>query len=225
MEQQGDFHDNQDDKSPAATALSAASDQALRVPCYCEENVWRLVHRRQHLQHDLIKHDYVVFVSNPSKSVCFFHQRANSDPSTPVFWDYHVILLSHDTTNNMVNVMDMDSYLPYPCSLSEYLEQTFPNGRELNQEHLERIAPYFRLVSADNFLRHFSSDRSHMWDATRKRWRATPPTYRCIQGSPINRDEKSSTTNLMTYVDMQQSLSDPVFGTVLTRQQLEEKYF
>ena len=33
-------------RTAAETALSCASDRDLRVPCYCEENVWRLAHRR-----------------------------------------------------------------------------------------------------------------------------------------------------------------------------------
>jgi protein N-terminal glutamine amidohydrolase len=167
---------------------------------------------------------YVVFVSNPSQSVCFFYQRANADPTTPVFWDYHVLLFAHDTTTHTVNVLDIDSFLPCPCPMEEYLQHAFPDATEVDPAQLEQISPLFRVVPAQKFLRHFSSDRSHMWDAARQQWRATPPNYQCIQGAPINADGKDNLNNLMTYVDMKQNLENPMFGSVLNRQQLEERF-
>jgi protein N-terminal glutamine amidohydrolase len=221
---EGNLHDNHLQKSAAATALSAATDQELRVPCYCEENVWRLAYRKTQQQAGTTIQYYVVFVSNPSQSVCFFYQRANADPMTPVFWDYHVLLFEHDTTANMVNVLDVDSYLPCPCPLAEYLQQAFPDSTELDPEQLAQISPIFRVVPAQKFLSHFASDRSHMWDAEKRQWRAIPPTYQCIQGAPTNTDGKYNGSNLMTYVDMKQNLENPKFGYVLNRQQLEERF-
>ena len=129
---------------PAAkTALEAHSDQDLRVPCYCEENVWRLAYRRLHFRDDQNLHYYVLFISNPNKCVPMFQQLAAKDRRTPVFWDYHVILLeTHhaDKTNRQARVLDIDSHLPYECALPEYVRQTFPDCQESTKE----FAPMFR---------------------------------------------------------------------------------
>lgn len=91
---------------PAAkSALDAPSDASLRVPCYCEENVWRLAFRklsqRRQPRPDASTevgqaYDtalYAVFVSNPKGCVPMFQQQASTHRERPVFWDYHVILL------------------------------------------------------------------------------------------------------------------------------------
>ena len=36
------------------------------------------------------------------------------------------------------------------------------------------------MVPAAAFLRHFASDRSHMWDGGEKRWQQQPPPWPCI---------------------------------------------
>ncbi|CAB9525709.1 terminal glutamine amidohydrolase [Seminavis robusta] len=229
---------NNTEPSAEATALSASSDQELRVPCYCEENVWRLAYRKlQQSQAAKTEQAYfAVFVSNPSKCVCFFRQKANSNPLKPIFWDYHVLLLEqqkNSTTGGESLIWDIDSYLSYPCPLAHYLDRAFPGPQQFDKEDLAKIAPYFRVVPVETFLRYFSSDRSHMWDAVKQQWMATPPTYRCIQGAShkakaANDDDDKSqnkaSSNLMTYMDMTQKLDDPIFGSVLTRQELEERF-
>ena len=47
------------------SALNAPSDEALRVPYYCEENVWRLLYRKKHECPD--DRFWVVFISNTIK--------------------------------------------------------------------------------------------------------------------------------------------------------------
>jgi len=252
----------------ASTALTATSEQELRVPCYCEENVWRLAYRKLNRPNNNNtnnkSHYFVVFVSNPSKCVCFFHQRASHHRTKPVFWDYHVLLLERQLQEEGGGgscwIWDMDSYLPYPCLLQEYLENTFPSLEDMcppppavdannntppeiieqvrrqqmqqAEAQLTSISPIFRLIPAATFLSHFSSDRSHMWDAVKKQWSAPPPTYPCIFASSSassgngngsnnhhdshHNDEGDTTTNhgtttthttssnLMTYVEMAQ---------------------
>lgn len=177
---------------PAAkSALEATTDTSLRVPCYCEENVWRLVYRKlyhdnrnkqlqQQLQQDHHRMSlqennhgknmadtvtyHVVFVSNPKACVPMFQQLASTHRTKPVFWDYHVILLEvsvhqHDeTTDNLESitnhnativtpttatttyVWDIDSHLPCPCPLIDYIDNVFPNVTNWPLEY----RPYFR---------------------------------------------------------------------------------
>jgi hypothetical protein len=147
--------------TPAAkTALEAPTDQSLRVPCYCEENVWRLAYRKLHKTNNDDDDDddnqyHVVFVTNPQKCVPMFQQLAAKNPLKPCFWDYHVVLFgtttssspspsSRDdnstTTTTTISVLDMDSHLPYPCTLQTYLNRVFPFDFGLPEEY----APYFR---------------------------------------------------------------------------------
>lgn len=124
----------------ARTAVEADNDNDLRVPCFCEENVWRLAYRLTHrprIKKGLQYH--VVFVSNPVKCVPMFQQLANSNPLDPVYWDYHVILfqtLEADGTR----VLDIDSHLPYKLTLCDYLKSVFPNWNQWRKTYL----PYFR---------------------------------------------------------------------------------
>jgi hypothetical protein len=203
----------------AKSAIEASSDKSLRVPCYCEENVWRLAYRKIHQQEKKMQQQqekqkqqkkkkkkiktavaatttgttssfqyHVVFISNPKGCAPLFQQLAASDRDSAVFWDYHVILLeqeNHSTTttindgdddddddndddsskNNINNnndddqdvtegtttttvltkntlVWDIDSYLPFPCHLEDYIEMVFPNNLDWPKEY----APYFRYV-------------------------------------------------------------------------------
>ena len=65
------------------SALQAPSDESLRVPCYCEENVWRLAYRRTRLQRSGEAY-YVAFVTNPKACVPMFEQLAAEDRDQPV---------------------------------------------------------------------------------------------------------------------------------------------
>lgn len=202
----------QTNPSAAKSALAAATDTALRAPCYCEENVWRLAFRKLHQQiHSPAPTTFttttrlsyccyhVVFVSNPKACVPMFHQRASSSRDSAVYWDYHVLLISStvSSSNNRTDdtsssssswVWDMDSHLPCPCPLNDYLETAFAfgNGRLIQNQNQTKtttwpsyFAPYFRVVDAETFLRHFSSDRSHMKRRDGS-WSAPPPIYDCI---------------------------------------------
>lgn len=178
----------------AATALSphVTSDRDLSCAFYCEENVWRLAYRKLHLKtkrQDKTEEQYfVAFISNASKNVPMFHQRASVSPEdTPCCWDYHVILIGVVSSNkNKRNtkqaaavVYDLDTTLtPYPVPLSEYLDQSFSDDRR--PLFLSCAPPLFRLIPAETYLRYFASDRSHMYNATTKRWNAPPPPYSCI---------------------------------------------
>mmetsp|Transcript_57353 Transcript_57353/g.69010 ORF Transcript_57353/g.69010 Transcript_57353/m.69010 type:complete len:203 (-) Transcript_57353:185-793(-) len=86
-------------------------------------------------------------------------------------------------------VLDVDSYLPYPCRLLQYLDRAFHhiNQNPLNHKFGKQgvFAPRFRVVPAEHYIKYFYSDRMHMYrysegeDST-GRWLATPPSYDCI---------------------------------------------
>lgn len=204
--------------SAAETALQVDYDQDLRVPYFCEENVWRLAYRKSaHANDDAtsIADWFVVFISNATKSVPMFQQRAAAENSEqPCCWDYHVILVSASSTKHTVLVWDMDSRLPYPCLLTEYLEASFP------YEYSKQYTPAFRLVKAASFLKTFSSDRMHMFNAETNTWNAPPPTYACIG---VGAD---TSNNLNAYLDFtpKQQPSDK-YGQILSLIELEDYNF
>jgi len=181
----------------ARTAVEAHSDQELRVPFYCEENVWRLAYRlKRQRPHDTFA---VVFVSNHLQRVAMFHQRAASNPEHACCWDYHVILLCKQSAENHPLVYDLDSLLPYPTPMVEYLTRSFPLALP------NQMAPFFRIVVAELYLAHFASSRSHMFDRQKQTWTATPPTYACINVRP-----GVEFTNIDQYLDFSNAASEQV---------------
>ena len=68
----------------AKSALEATSDSSLRVPCYCEENVWRLAYRKVYQQQQTRGTYHVAFVSNPKGCVPMYEQLAADNKRTPV---------------------------------------------------------------------------------------------------------------------------------------------
>mmetsp|Transcript_54297 Transcript_54297/g.131736 ORF Transcript_54297/g.131736 Transcript_54297/m.131736 type:complete len:335 (-) Transcript_54297:43-1047(-) len=215
---------------PAArTAIDAPSDRSLRVPCFCEENIWRLAYRHLYggssssITNNTSSSSssscwYVVFVSNPTGCVPMMQQLAaatcsglnDRQKNQPVFWDYHVILVERrrrrteatapnnnstaettteeqrtsSTTTTIPSslsssssyVWDIDSLLPCPCPIEEYLEASFSNHTNWPSKY----RPFFRVVDAELYIQHFSSDRSHMINQQTGEWSAPPPTYDCI---------------------------------------------
>ena len=231
------------DEDVAATAEGTAiqpslsSDHELRVPCFCEENAWRVVYRHLHLTDTAINTNYyVVFVSNRNKCCPFFQQRAKPKPDGSskkmeyVCWDYHVIVMRY-ASNNVVNddhcegegtakvkiktqVLDIDTWLPYPCPIDEYLAGSFPHAMNGNPQCDPKYLPFFRVVSAQNYLKHFHSDRMHMYNKERGKWLAQPPNYAPIMNGLASADKKqtdgdedssNNESNLEMYINMEQS--------------------
>lgn len=196
-------------EQPAAqTATKAPCDNDLRVPYFCEENAWRICYRRMREQYE--NRFFVVFISNSMQLVPMFHQRASSDPGKPCCWDYHVILQCV-TPRNEVLVYDIDSHLPYPTPLQVYLDQSFAH------EESSPFAPLFRVVPGETFIREFSSDRKHMFNAETNSWSAPLPPYDCINMSQGRR------STFRWYNDFSQGelQHDPSkYGTILTKEQM-----
>jgi protein N-terminal glutamine amidohydrolase len=181
---------NASETTAEETALSSTiqNDYDLRVPFYCEENIWRITYRKLYFQKISLMNNcneryMVVFISNPNKCVPMYNQRSSTSPNKPCCWDYHVILLgvtviTNDTKDeSVINVYDVDTTLtPYPIQLPKYLQSSF----RLDYHRFKEYQPYFRIIPADLFIQHFASDRSHMYNPITKSYNEPPPLYSCI---------------------------------------------
>ena len=133
------------DNEASRSAVAAPSDQSLRVPCYCEENVWRLACRKMH-QCDTSASSsfFAVFISSKTKVVPMFYQRASRDPyNEACFWDYHVVLLEERRPRQEYWIHDVDCVLSTnkPIPLQHYLRHCFPVNAT------DDYAPLFRYVT------------------------------------------------------------------------------
>ncbi len=124
--------------------------KCLYQPFYCEENVWRLL---QDLDYGA-RSAWAVFVAGPIGQVWMTGQRA-SEPGTVISWDYHVVAMVR-AANEEAWVLDLDSRLPFPTPLFDYVRGSFPDAAPLGAR------PRFRPVSAPRYVRDFKSDRRHM---------------------------------------------------------------
>jgi hypothetical protein len=164
-------------------------------PFYCEENIWHLCQSTRVIG----LRRRVVFVSNPSRTVLFFGQRAGETDGV-VIWDYHVFLLAHA---QRWQVWDPDGIAGCPVTTDEYLARAFPylyrpaghdGGGEVAGSALSpqagvnpALVPDFRVTDADDYVAHFGSDRRHMRDA-HGAWNRPPPPWSCLgQGHNLHR--------------------------------------
>jgi protein N-terminal glutamine amidohydrolase len=132
---------------------------------YCEENVWRLLARPE--LEELVS--WAVIVSNESRNVTLLRQLSGRPVDGLVHWDYHVFAVATEPVAGRV-ALDLDSELPFPCPLSRYLEDTFPEGVQ------RAFQPRFRVLKGSDYVAGLSSDRSHMRRADGS-WLAPPPPW------------------------------------------------
>ncbi|XP_032832937.2 protein N-terminal glutamine amidohydrolase [Petromyzon marinus] len=169
-------------------------DQCGYWGCYCEENVWKLIEHARGRRRTL-RGLYAVFISNDARTVPLWKQKCKQGTDEPVLWDYHVLLLlqhaedgssSNSSSSSSSFVYDLDSTLPFPCTLDSYAAQALRPDRDLKRRYRRRL----RVVPADTFMRTFASDRSHMQDELGQ-WRAPPPPHPCIrtEGCVMNLDD------------------------------------
>ncbi|CAA6662132.1 unnamed protein product [Spirodela intermedia] len=147
------------------------------TPFYCEENVYFLCKKLSLFgiadpkSNDL----FAVFISNEEKQVPLFRQKASKRVDGLVVWDYHVICIQsrRDGEGRVKHVVwDLDSNLPFPLDLSDYMAETI---RPLLSSSFT-LDRYFRVIHAPIFLQSFASDRSHMKDPSGN-WLCPPPNY------------------------------------------------
>ncbi|XP_075438357.1 protein N-terminal glutamine amidohydrolase isoform X1 [Ascaphus truei] len=175
--------------------------------CYCEENVWKLCeYIRDHGQRPLEEFS-AVFISNENKMIPIWKQQSGRGDD-PVIWDYHVILL-HVSRGGQHFIYDVDTVLPFPCSCDIYLREALKSDRILHVDFRRKL----RVVRADEYLRTFASDRSHMKDSS-SNWTKPPPPYACIQTA-------DSTMNLDDFISMDPQVG---WGSVYTLPDFAQRY-
>ncbi|KAG6330626.1 hypothetical protein ID866_8462 [Astraeus odoratus] len=161
---------------------------------YCEENVYLLVQRALSAPDIHKKWEvYAVFISNPTKTVALWQQRAAGSRDKAVIWDYHVILalrgpMGSVAADNALEpdrgawIYDLDTFLPVPCHWQEV--------RSANMQPLlvggdVDFCSLFRVVPGKEYLDNFASDRSHMIMSDLSQgphYIARPPSCPCICG-------------------------------------------
>ena len=158
-------------------------------PYYCEENIWHLC-RSSSLS---FYPRFVLTIGNARRSAIFWSQKLSSHPDIPIRWDYHMVLIARKTGQPWV-IYDFDSFCDFPSEAGQYFDRTF---RSLPRQ-LSDCVPRFRLIRAEDFLRFFHSDRSHMrkLDGT---WIHPPPKWPAI----INNG--GSRYGLADLIDLRQS--------------------
>jgi hypothetical protein len=145
--------------------------------------------------------------------VALWHHRASHHPSGLVVWDYHVVVMVKSSSTSKCTVYDLDiadssgeASLGVPCDMTTYAAAV------LSPSNLFPPRKY-RIIPAENFFKHFASDRSHMIkpadpQATTAigtatgQYRAPPPPYPPIVAPDGN------THTLDYYLDMSSSLID-----------------
>jgi hypothetical protein len=148
-------------------SLALANTEFVYQPFYCEENIWHLS------GHQILKDvpGWVLMISNAWQSVAMAHMKICEGPRSLIFWDYHVVWLG--LIEGAIQVVDLDSKLPFPVDLAIYLSCSFP--ALIPAEHL----PMFRLIDAEVYREKFSSDRRHML-APDHTYRSEPPDWPAI---------------------------------------------
>ena len=115
--------------------------------------------------------------------------------SSPILWDYHVVLLVEAETNQ---ILDFDTTLPFCTDVQTYFSQSFISDEVLEVEY----RPWFRIIPTGEYVELFSSNRSHM--KTESGWLAPPPAWPLI-GKSVN--------NLSEFINMNKSGIGAVLST------------
>lgn len=143
---------------------------------FCEENIWHLCADpgvREAERHALI-------ITNPGRRVAVWGQRLAKDPSLPIAWDYHVVLL-YRLPERGWKVWDLDGLREGPRPARSWLDDSFRGQGVIPDAFL----PRFRLVASADYRRHLCSDRRHMRAADGTELQPHPP-WPPIAGEPVD---------------------------------------
>lgn len=179
---------------------------------FCEENVWHLCSRfiasqgkegEAKCEKETVN-GYAIFITSTSKATPICNQRAASTRTEPVLWDYHVIFLLKKHGYNSL-IFDLDTTMDFPTDASEYCRSSFKMEKMFPPQHRQ----IFRVVTAQEFVDNFASDRSHMKDS------GLPyPAWPLIKGS-----KATTSMNLFElFVDVETEQSDKI-GKIMEREQ------
>ena len=159
-----------------------SSSEFQYTPFYCEENIWHLAQEKCFRGREA----FVVIISGEGDYRRLWFQSLAEPQESPVFWDYHVLLLVFD---NGWHVWDLDTTLGLPVAAETYFQKTFLNSGI----DLENCDVMLRLIASESYVRSFSSDRSHMISPTGE-WLAPPPAWPTILNE--------SKSNLLEWLDV-----------------------
>ncbi|XP_066253643.1 protein N-terminal glutamine amidohydrolase [Euwallacea similis] len=179
------------------------------VSCYCEENVYKLVEEVTKSYPSELNKCFAVFISNQSRTVPLWKQRAGKDEDRLIIWDYHVIFVYHPEPEKCL-VYDLDSELPFPTYVHKYVIETFRTDQILKPDYFR----YFRVIGACEFIKEFASDRRHMRRPDGS-WIKPPPNYPAITAA-------NSIHNLEEYIQMDHSKGP---GQVLNLTQFVQRFY
>ncbi|CAF3557978.1 unnamed protein product [Rotaria socialis] len=174
-------------------------EQCVYTSCYCEENIWKLCECWKNNDPNHLNSLYAVFISNAQRIIPIWEQKSASNSEHLAIWDYHVILI--DKSSSSTAIYDFDSTLSFPVSATDYVQQAIRD--ETNIAH--RYHRLFRVISAQEYLDTFASDRSHMLKEDKITYMASPPSYPAISN-------EKSLNNINEFIDMK---SKNVPGTVM----------
>ncbi|XP_073535952.1 protein N-terminal glutamine amidohydrolase isoform X1 [Phyllobates terribilis] len=175
--------------------------------CYCEENVWKLCEAIRERAPRALPECHTVFLSNSHKMIPIWKQKCGKGED-PVIWDYHVILL-HDGSDGQRVIYDLDTVLPFPCPCDTYIKEALRSDDIIHKNFRRKL----RVIPADEYLKTFASDRSHMKDANNE-WRKPPPPYPCIKTS-------ESSMNLDDFISMDPRVG---YGAVYTLDAFTQRF-
>ena len=169
------------DKTGADKAGAGKEGTHEYWPYYCEENIWHLCEDPQAQGDETL----VALISNASRQVAVWYQRAAPATEEPVLWDYHVILLCRK--EGTWQVWDLDTVLGLPFDARHWMMASFTGTHQIPLSY----APQFRVLPADVYRRELATDRRHMRRPDGA-WASPPPPWPTI----------SEGSNLMQWTDM-----------------------
>eukprot|EP01083_Nonionella_stella_P154472 497782_1 len=167
-------------------------DECVYTSCYCEENVWKLCERTRMEKKDMNEY-FVILLSNKSKKFPIWYAKSAPSNDRPIIWDYHVIYLWINRQKPAKSwIFDLDSTLPFPCEVNEYITKSFRPNMKMKDEFKHN----FRVVPCQIYLDTFYSDRKHMF--VDNKWLSPPPKYPCI----MCKNEKKGSNLMSHFVDI-----------------------
>ena len=182
-----DFLEGKAQDEPGTTSLPWGPPAGFEyAQQFCEENIYKLINRFILMGASIDDDMHVVFISSLGKATPIWYQRASlskspsaslsqspsSAGSDAVWWDYHVILQFG------ADIFDLDTLLPFPTPIAEYVELAFQPQMTLEANNAQR----FRVIKAGDYLQRFSSDRSHMAEALASGQCVAMPAWEAIRG-------------------------------------------
>ena len=102
--------------------------------CFCEENIYLLAKsfHKGEMKEQLHEFEgYVVFITNSDQCVPIWNQKLRMNSESPVWWDYHVVLLVKSKEASYI--FDFDTVLGFQTNALFYIENSMRPDLELPQ--------------------------------------------------------------------------------------------